>query len=149
MILYRITLAVHADKLAASGNPARWNTKYVRVIYTSSSKSLACLENIVHRNSLGLNAQFKVIIIEVPAHLKIEKINEKSLQPGWQEFQNIPQTRKMGDDWIAKGVAAILQVPSVIIPGEFNYLLNPRHEDFSKIKYIGNEPFEFVGRLKG
>jgi len=147
MIVYRITLAIHADKLIASGNPARWNSKDVKVIYTSSSRSLACLENIVHRNSRGLNAQYRTLLIEIPNNLKIELISRKELQSGWQEFQNTPATQNLGDAWVAKGKSAILQVPSVIIPEECNYVLNPAHRDFAKIKYLRNEAFEFDGRL--
>lgn len=148
MIVYRITLAIHADALVASGSPARWNSKDVKVIYTSSTRSLACLENIVHRNSRGLNRLFRTMIIEIPAHLKIELINQNKLPSNWQEFRSIPITQKLGDGWIASAKSAILRVPSVIIPGEYNYLLNPAHKDFKKIKYVDNEPFEFDARLK-
>ena len=149
MIVYRITLAIHADKLIASGNPARWNSKDIKVIYTSSSRSLACLENIVHRNSRGLNTQYRTILIEIPANLKTEQISKKELKSGWSEFQNVPHTQGLGDEWVAKGKTAVLRVPSVIIPEEFNYILNPAHKDFARIKYLRNEPFEFDTRLKG
>jgi len=149
MIVYRITLAIHADKLVASGNPAKWNSKDVRVIYTSPSRSLACLENIVHRNSLGHGTLFRTILVEIPDNLIIDRINRKDLQPGWYEFQNTPVTQKLGNSWVANGSAAVLRVPSVIIPEEFNYTLNPAHKDFVKIKYLRNEAFEFDGRLKG
>ena len=148
MIVYRITLAIHADKLVASGNAARWNSRDVKVIYSSSSLSLACLENIVHRNSRGLNGNFRTILIEIPEFLKIEKPDAVKLPIEWFAFHNILETRKAGDVWVSANRSAVLQVPSVIIPGEFNYVLNPAHEDFKQIKYLGNEPFEFDARLK-
>ena len=148
MILYRITLAIHAGKLVASGNPARWNSKDVMVIYTASSRSLACLENIVHRNSRGLNSDFSTVSINVPTGMKIEKPDIGALRADWREFQNMPYTQAIGDEWITKGKSAILQVPSVIIPEEHNYLLNPAHRDFSKIQYLGSQPFEFDSRLR-
>jgi RES domain-containing protein len=148
MISYRIALAIHANKLIASGNSARWNSKDVMVIYASSSRSLACLENVVHRNFKNLNNQFMTIIIEIPGSLKMERIDRKDLPADWHEFQNIPYTQQIGDHWIAKSKSAVLQVPSVIIPEEFNYLLNPAHKDFSKIKLISSEPFQFDARLK-
>jgi RES domain-containing protein len=118
MIVYRITLAIHAHGLIASGNPARWNSKDVKAIYTSSSRSLACLENIVHRNSHGLNKQFSTILIDIPGNLKMERIDKKALRPDWHDFHSLPYTQKLGDKWIADGKSAILQVPSVIIPEE-------------------------------
>src|ERR1017187_382484 len=112
MIVYRITLAIYAGALVASGNPARWNSKDVKVIYTSSSRSLACLENIVHRNSRGLNGLFRTMVIEIPADLKIESITQNKLPENWQEFRNIPNIQKLGDSWIAAGKSAVLRVPS-------------------------------------
>ena len=148
MIVYRITLAIHADALVASGNPARWNSKDVKVIYTSSSRSLACLENVVHRNSRGINGLFKTMVIEIPANLKIELITSNKLPANWHEFQSIPITQKLGDNWIATGKSAVLRVPSVIISEEYNFLLNPLHKDFNRIKFLYNEQFEFDTRLK-
>ena len=74
MLVYRITTKELSTFLAASGNSARWNTKGNNVIYTSSSRALACLENIVHRSGEGLNKIFKVVIIEIPAFVQIKKI---------------------------------------------------------------------------
>jgi len=28
----------------------------------------------------------------------------------------------------------VLQVPSIVVDGEFNYVLNPRHTDFGQLK---------------
>jgi RES domain-containing protein len=148
MIVYRITLAKYADKLFASGNPARWNSKDIKLIYSAQSRALACLENVVHRNSIGLNENFKTILIEIPDSLKLMVILKTDLISDWQSFSNMPYTQKLGDAWVKEAKSAILQVPSVIIPEENNYLINPAHKDFSKVKYLGNEPFEFDRRFK-
>ena len=71
MIVYRISTLT---KPIASGKPARWNSKGNYVIYTSSSRSLTCLENVVHRSGEGLNNLFNVIVIEIPGKIKITKI---------------------------------------------------------------------------
>lgn len=148
MIVYKITLAKYAHKLLASGHPARWNSKDVRVIYTAGTRALACLENVVHRTSRGLHDNFRTILIEIPDDLKIMVIHRKDLKPDWQNFANIPFTQAIGDKWVKEMNSAILQVPSVIIPEEYNYLLNPLHKDFDRIRYLGNEPFRFDGRIK-
>ena len=147
MIVYRITHSKYANKLTASGNPARWNSKDVKVIYSAQSRALACLENIVHRNSRGLHENFKTIIIEIPDSLKVMVIDKRSLLPDWQAFLKMPYTQKLGDEWVKECQSAILQVPSVIIPEEHNYLLNPAHKDFEKVKHLGNEPFQFDNRF--
>jgi RES domain-containing protein len=41
--------------------------------------------------------------------------------------------QQVGDDWIARGSSAVLQLPSAIVPAEWNFLLNPMHRDFSRI----------------
>lgn len=148
MIVYRITLTKFAGALFASGNPARWNSKDVKVIYTAGSRSLACLENVVHRSSLGLKENFSTILAEIPGNLKMDEIKISSLDPAWREYAQYPYTQKLGDQWSEKAISAVLKVPSAIIPAEFNYLINPLHKDFGRIIFLGNEPFNFDERLK-
>jgi len=148
MIVFRIALAKYADKLIASGNAARWNSKDVQVIYTAQSRALACLENVVHRNSRGQQENFRTIIVEIPDNLKITIINTSDLIGDWKSFANIPFTQGLGNKWVKEASSAILRVPSVIVPEEHNYILNPAHEYFKKIKYIANEPFQFDSRIK-
>jgi RES domain-containing protein len=148
METFRITLEKYSKQLIASGNPARWNSKDVRVVYTASSRALACLENVVHRSSLGLQQIFRTMVIHLPDELDIKIITEKELRNDWPRFENYPHTQALGDNWFKNMETAILQVPSSIIPEEFNYLLNPLHADFSKIKLLRTEPFQFDERIK-
>jgi RES domain-containing protein len=149
MTVYRITLAIYAAKLVASGNPARWNSKDVKMIYTAQSKALACLENVVHRNSNGLQQNFKALLIEIPDSISMEEIKEINLMTGWQHFENMPYTQSLGNQWIREAKSVILKVPSAIIKGEFNYLLNPAHGEYRAIRLLKSEPFEFDSRIKG
>ncbi|MGN6341900.1 MAG: RES family NAD+ phosphorylase [Ginsengibacter sp.] len=148
MRVYRISLAIYSTKLLASGNPARWNSKDVKMIYTAQSRALACLENIVHRDSKGLQKNFRIMEIDIPDKIKIEKIQETDLIPDWKNFYNMPYTQQIGNDWINNSKTAVLQVPSVIVSGDFNYLVNPAHKDFSSIKLLSTVPFEFDSRIK-
>lgn len=148
MTVYRITHAAYANQLIASGNPARWNSRDIRVIYTSQSLSLACLENIVHRRSHGLDANFKALHIEIPDSLYISLLSLKKLPAGWQHFDNMAATQKIGDEWVQNQQTVILQVPSVIITNEYNFILNANHPDFHLIKIKKSEPFNFDRRLR-
>jgi RES domain-containing protein len=148
MLIYRIALAKYADKLVASGRAARWNPNDVDMIYTASSRSLACLENVVHRNQLGLNAAFNVMTIDAPEKLKITTIKLNDLPPDWSHFNQMRFTQTIGENWIRERKTAILVVPSSIIEEEFNYLLNPKHDDFGAIKLIRSIPFIFDQRIK-
>lgn len=148
MIVYRIVLEKYSKKLEASGIPARWNTKDVKIIYTAQSRALACLENIVHRNSRGLQKNFRVMKILVPDDIFMEEIKEIDLKKGWKEFNNMPDTQSIGNLWVHSARSAILKVPSAIVSGDFNYLLNPGHKEYFRIKLLQTEPFEFDDRIK-
>ena len=149
MIVFRITVVKYSDKLIASGNPARWNPKDVKIIYTAGSRALACLENVVHRTSRGLQENFKTLLIEIPDNLKISVVDRKNLIPDWHIYQNMPYTQTIGDEWVKSQNSPVLRVPSVIISEEYNYLINPEHKDFNKIKLVSTESFEFDMRIKG
>ena len=148
MQVFRIALAKYASGLNASGRAARWNPNDIEVIYTAGSRSLACLENVVHRNQAGLNHLFKVMTIVVPDDLCILTIEQKNLPVNWSDFSQMPITQKLGENWIREKKSAILKVPSSIINAEFNYLINPLHDDFKSIKLLKSETFVFDKRIK-
>lgn len=147
MDVYRITLAQWSSCLTASGRAARWNSNGQFIIYSACSRALACLENIVHRHKIGLNELFKVIIIDIPAHLETAHIDKDELPANWSEYSNFKVCQELGDAWMQASVTAILKVPSVIIPEEYNYLLNPRHPDFNLVTIKAIEDFVFDERL--
>ena len=148
MLVYRIVLSKYADRLFAPGRAARWNPNDVEMIYAASSRSLACLENVVHRGAAGLNQLFTVLVIDIPDQLKIEIIQLKNLPHNWAAFNQMHHTQTMGYEWIKNGASAVLQVPSSIIKEETNFLINPKHKDFAKIKIISRQPFVFDSRIK-
>ncbi|MEQ8926760.1 MAG: RES family NAD+ phosphorylase [Fulvivirga sp.] len=148
MIVYRIVHAEFANKIVASGRPARWNSAGTFVIYTASSRSLACLENLVHRGGEGLNAQFRTLVIEIPETMVIKQVGANELPKNCHTFKSQQHTRLIGDKWAALQETCVMQVPSVIIPEESNYLINPQHKDFKKIKLLGTEEFLFDNRFK-
>lgn len=147
MIVYRIVLEKYA-LLAASGFEARWNSNGNKVIYTSSSRALACLENVVHRSGEGLHDNFRTLVIDIPNTERIEKITEKDLPKNWQQYAMEYLCRRIGDDWFYRQDSLILQVPSSIIPNEVNYLINAQHKNFKKVKLKNIEPFLFDTRIK-
>lgn len=86
--------------------------------------------------------------IEIPDKIKIERIIESELVADWKDFYKMPYTQEIGDGWVSGLTTAVLQVPSVVVTGDFNYLLNPLHKDFSLIKLVSSSPFEFDERIK-
>jgi len=147
MLVYRIALEKYAS-LYASGVEGRWNSQGIKVIYAASSRSLACLENVVHRSGEGLNDLFRTMVIDIPSSERIEKITLKDLPKNWQQYNMEHVCRQIGDDWFYRQDSLVLQVPSVIIPNEFNYIINAQHKNFKKVKLKLVEPFIFDTRIK-
>lgn len=148
MLVFRILLAKYANGLIASGRAARWNTNDTEMIYCSSSQSLACLENVVHRSQLGLSNQFKVLIIEIPDDLNNIEISKNQLPLKWTEFENMYITQAIGDNWIKEQRSVILKVPSSVVQSEYNFLINPNHLNFNQVKLKTIELFVFDDRIK-
>lgn len=148
MFVYRITKALYADRLVASGGAARWNSRGQFVIYSAATRALACLENVVHRSGEGLMDSFRVMVINVPDDLTVVTIAPETLPSNWFDFEQYGTCQRLGGEWLQTSQSAVLRVPSAIIPSEWNYLLNPAHPEFSRITLIRTEPFVFDPRLK-
>lgn len=148
MQVYRITLAKWSTGLVASGNPARWNSKGKFVIYTAATRALACLENVVQRSGEGLDSRFRVMIISIPIKIKTKEIKLSELPDDWHDNLGYSDCQILGDQWYDEVTTAVLKVPSAIIQSEFNYVLNPKHSDFSKITLLKTEEFFYDPRLK-
>jgi len=148
MEVFRICLEKYSSSLAASGNEARWNSKGRYVIYTAQSRSLACLENLVHRKGLGLSVPFSVITIKIPDNTKVEIVELSSLPKDWNLLKNYHFCQKIGESWSANKTSLLLKVPSSIINEESNFLINPLHPEFASIKIISTKIFTFDERLR-
>jgi RES domain-containing protein len=144
MIVYRITTPRFTN-LTASGRVARWNVKGQFVIYTASSIALACLENIVHRDSEGLMGDFRVLSIE---RVFVKKIELNDLPIKWSDEVNFKICQEIATNWLENLESCVLCVPSAIIPLENNFLINPQHPDFKYIKLLSVQEFTFDNRIK-
>lgn len=151
MIIYRICKAKYADSVfsGAGGLDAagRWHHKGRPIVYASGTLSLAALEYLVHLGRRDAKISLVSVQAEIPADLSIEAIDIASLSRNWTGAPPIEATMTLGTNWLAEARSAILRVPSVVIAGEFNYLLNPRHEDFKDISVTEPVPFSFDARL--
>ena len=148
MEVYRICLEKWSTRLSASGQAARWNSRGKYVLYTAQSRALACLENVVHRSGEGLNALFQVMVIEVPAAVSLQEVDPAALPDDWTDYARQAGCQAIGDQWLAAGAAAVLRVPSAIIARESNFLINPLHPDFDRIRLATREDFRFDPRIK-
>jgi RES domain-containing protein len=147
MIVYRISSNEYAGKLQASGIAARWNSAKQDVLYTSESRALACLENLVHRSSSQLSGLFRTQVIEIPDLVKITIMEEKNLPHGWFTSEKSTVCRELGSSWFVSAVSTVLKVPSALIPKEYNYVIHTHHPDYQQIKLLTIEEFYFDPRI--
>lgn len=84
----------------------------------------------------------------MPDHLIVEVINVNDLPPDWKEFNQLPLTQQRGKEWVKSLQTAVLKIPLSIINLESNYLINPVHPDFQKVKLLSAEPFILDERIK-
>lgn len=115
----------------------RWNSVGTSVVYTSESIALATLELYVHLDRDVNLKKYSVFPVEFPAEFVKELA---SLPEGWNHDPISPSSMEAGDLWARENSAPVLKVPSVIVPSEYNYILNPHHPDFQNIKLSSYSP---------
>jgi len=126
----------------------RWNSPGISVVYTSESIALAVLEILVHLADQETLQSYRLGSAEFDDSL-LETLDPTRLPKSWRNSPAAAGLQQIGNDWIAGGSAAILQVPSVITgERESNYLLNPWHPEFAAIELQQPEPFWLDPRLR-
>ncbi|MBU2650334.1 MAG: RES family NAD+ phosphorylase [Bacteroidetes bacterium] len=150
MIVYRLSKEKYAGDLSGKGaelSGGRWNHKGTKVLYTSDSRALCTAEIAVHCSMGNIPHDYFMISIEIPDDITVQEIKVGSLPKSWKSFPYAGSTQKIGDEFIKENRLLILKVPSAVVQGDHNYLINPAHEDFQKIKITGKERFVFDQRL--
>jgi len=133
---YRIVKAKYAggafDGEGARLQGGRWSATGTRIVYAAGSMSLALLEILVHLQNAAALSAYVVIRVEFPDNL-VGDLDPSLLPANWRASPAPAGTMKIGDDWVRESRSAVLRVPSVIVPREHNFLINPGHQDFSRI----------------
>ena len=123
----------------------RWNSTGVRVAYTSGTKALAALETLVHLNP---PAAFRYVASRAEFdEALVEKVIPAALPADWSDEPPPPAAQAVGDLWVRPAHSAVLELPSVIIQGEANFLLNPSRPNSNQVAIGAPEPFAFDARL--
>ena len=136
MLVYRIVHKKYSTNLFASGLKGRWNSFGKKVLYAAESIPLAFLENMVRRQGVGFNKDFRIMFIDVPDSLKILTVDVSDLEDGWRDFRDYSKCQTIGDKWYDDGKIMILKVPSAVLPDSFNYVVNSELPDYGLIKLI-------------
>jgi RES domain-containing protein len=125
----------------------RWNSSGTAMIYTAQSQSLAVLEMLVHLDSPDLLRKYVLFQVSIDPSYVID-LSPAILPRNWKADPVPARVQAIGDDWVTGGASAVLRVPSALVPGESNFLLNPRHQDFGKIRIGKPIPFQYDPRLR-
>lgn len=136
MIVYRIVHRLYSNHLFASGMKGRWNSAGNKVIYAAESAPLAFLENMVRRQGVGFNDDFKTMVIHIPSHASMEIVQAADLESGWRDPNDYSQCQPLGDKWFDAGKSLALKVPSAIMPEAFNYVINTMHPDYHQVELV-------------
>ncbi len=150
MRVYRLSKAIYALDLTGKGAEkagGRWNSKGIAMVYTGESRALCTAEIAVHTPLGYLPEGFSLVTIEIPDEISLVFLKPEELAKDWKIFPHPHSTQKIGDRFIRESKFAVLKVPSVVVQGEFNYLINPGYPDAPKIRIINTEPFEFDVRF--
>ena len=150
MEVFRLGRKKHSLELSGKGASicgGRWNSKGTEIIYTAQSRALAMAEVVVHLSLSALPNDFMMIRIEVPKNVAVKELDFKQLQNDWNIFPQSFTTQILGDEFIKENQFCVLKVPSAVVKGDFNYLINPYHPDFKKIKIIDCDEFPFDKRI--
>ena len=116
------------------------------MIYAAQSQSLAVLEMLVHLDSADILEKYVLFEVEID-NSYIVNLNKRKLPRNWKMDPVPARVQAIGDAWVTAGSSAVLRVPSALIPGELNFLLNPRHADFQKLKIHKPVSFQFDPRF--
>ncbi len=150
MIVYRLAKKRYKDDISGKGAElagGRWNSIGKAILYKAENRALCTAELAVHTPLGIVHKDYFLISMDIPNDMDILEISTKELPKNWKTFPHSPMTQNWGDQFVERNEYLVMKVPSAVIQGEYNYLINPNHTDFKKVKIVGMEPFTFDKRL--
>lgn len=150
MEVFRISREKYANSLAASGKEGRWNKDGQFVLYTSFHRSLAALELMVHKDDVEVAFIYKIMVLYLADDESLySRLYLKDMPADWRGSAAPSKLKDIGNEWYESRKSMVLQIPSVVIPQEHNFLINMKHPDFSDktCKLLKTEEFFWDSRL--
>lgn len=145
MQLWRLYRRAHGPGLDGMGGllaSGRWHRRGTRAVYFGASPAIVVLEKLAHVDPATLPAD--LVLGRFDADVSVE---DAHIVEADDELLDLDRTQALGHAFFRKNAACVLRVPSVILPEEFNLILNPLHPDAAKMKVTGERDFRFDGRL--
>jgi RES domain-containing protein len=144
--VFRVCRARYArlDGEGARRVGGRWNSPGQPLVYMAESVALAVLENLVHMSKQDFPSGYVCVAAVLPDGMSL--IPEHTLRSSSPELR-VLNTQSLGDWCLQSQISAVLQVPSFVVPGAYNFLLNPAHPKFPGIQVEPAAIFHFDPRL--
>ena len=139
MIVYRLAIPKYANDISgevASIYGGRWNPVGIKALYASQNISLCILEILVRAQKKINPPDYQLITLELPEN-NMTKIKLSQLKTGWK--QHIEYTQWIGKEFLKDNKFLTMKVPSAIVEKENNFIINPLHSDFRRVKIISIE----------
>lgn len=133
--------------VGAAMKGARWNSIGVEIVYTSASRALAMSEIAVHFTFATLPSDFMLFQIYIPDDTTMKVLQIPNLPANWNNNPPPLACQTLGDDFIRENEFCLLKIPSAVVLGDFNILLNPNHPQFARIQVLERTPFPFDNRI--
>jgi RES domain-containing protein len=116
------------------------------MLYSSASVGLAALEKFVHLPSAPW-PPLVLVAIDIPDSCTIYRPALEELPVGWDVMPSAGVSQAFGAAWVDSGASLGMEAPSILVPEEFNVLLNPSHADYAKVEMSVVRPFNFNERM--
>ena len=126
---------------------SRWTPRGMRAVFASATLSLAALERFIHTDPDLEPADLVAVGIESGPNIRVESVQVEDLPRNWRQYPAPSELASIGEQWLRQARTAALSVPSVVIPRERNFILNPAHADFERLIVGPPEPFAFDPRM--
>jgi len=148
--VFRIVKTRSIRDLSGTGarvHGGRWNRKDIPVVYASENRSLATLEFLVHVPLSLLPNHLSIACLDIPSDIVVEQISIADLPKNWRDYPAPSELADAGSEWAIAMRSLLLRVPSVVVPDEFNILINPRHPDMNRVVISSVERYMFDRRV--
>ncbi|WP_263410526.1 RES family NAD+ phosphorylase [Terriglobus tenax] len=145
MIFWRISRFQDLRGAGGLKAPGRWHFAGQPVVYLAEHPAAALLEVCAHTAANDVPPEFTLLRVVGPT-IKVDEIKLSQLPHAWQQSPEL--TQKLGTEWLRKGEAVLLRVPSAIVPETSNYLFNPAHRSAKRFRITATYAYPFDVRLK-
>lgn len=148
MIIYRLATEQYVEDLSGTGAKlfgGRWNTAGMPALYATENISLALVEILVRTDKTLMPPDYMLLKLEIPDQLVLATIQQNKLKKNWKD--DLDYTQFIGSSFLKTGAELALKVPSAIVEEENNFVINPSHADFKKVKIKSISKFQLDKRF--